>query len=324
MISSFIVAMDLGNGGHTIADAAQELDACPMAATFAATWRPIPVLVTDGGAPEASDSFAVMAGINRRLVTPLDIMSPGYVSGGQIAVQSPLGFHPSHGTETAHRFVLVDPERPLAANNCHSGVVGQWPPNYNALSGVVTFPPSPNIPVAYPQGSWLVNLGPANQVRKVNYDIVGNVLRSTDLLVAAATPNPIVSNIVLMKAQYGLDNDGNGFIDTWTSATNAWTSANVLNLRWAQPPGTPSLNKIKAIRVAFVVRSSQFERQTDAEGRSAVTDLSGNFTTTLFRCNGLPGCTGEITNVTIPNTQNYRYRVFEQVIPLTNQIWNAS
>jgi hypothetical protein len=29
-----------------------------------------------------------------------------------------------------------------------------------------------------------------------------------------------------------------------------------------------------------------------------------------------------MSGVTIPNTANYRHRVFEQVIPLRNQIWN--
>jgi type IV pilus assembly protein PilW len=86
------------------------------------------------------------------------------------------------------------------------------------------------------------------------------------------------------------------------------------------------LRQIKAVRFALVVRSSQFERTKDAEGRDAATDvtrpLSSNFTTTLFACNGLAGCTGEIANVTIPNTANFRYRVYEQVVPLRNQIWN--
>jgi hypothetical protein len=30
------------------------------------------------------------------------------------------------------------------------------------------------------------------------------------------------------------------------------------------------------------------------------------------------------TSSTIPGTANYRHRVFEQVIPLRNQVWNPS
>jgi hypothetical protein len=84
------------------------------------------------------------------------------------------------------------------------------------------------------------------------------------------------------------------------------------------------LRQIKAIRLAVVVRSSQFERATDAEGRAAVSDLTGDYTVTLFDCRGLVPCTGAMTDVTIPDTANYRHRVFEQVIPLRNQVWNPS
>lgn len=334
MISSFTLAQDLGNGGHTIADAGDELTTCPSTGAFATTWRPVPVLITDGGADDVSDSFALLAGINRRLVTPLDITTD-YVPGGTITVQSPLGFHGSHDNEATHMFVLVD----MVAGNCEVATIANWggatdalrrrTPGFDPATGIVTITPSPALVNTYPQGqSWLVNLGASDRVRKVNYDVVNGVLRSTDLIAAAATPNPIVSNVVLMKAQYGIDTDNDTFIDTWVSARNApWTPASVL----AAP--LPQLRQIKAIRVALVVRSSQFERLKDAEGRDTVgteagsnVDLSGNFQTTLFNCFGVvpPACTGEIPAVTIPGTANYRYRVFEQVIPLTNQIWNAS
>jgi type IV pilus assembly protein PilW len=165
----------------------------------------------------------------------------------------------------------------------------------------------------------VVNLGPANQVRKVRYDVLAGVIRSRDLINGAAVANPIVSNIVLLKAQYGLDTDGNQFIDTWVNARNApWREADVLAAPIAQ------LRQIKAIRLAVVVRSSQFERATDAEGRAAVTDLTSDFSLTLFDCRGLLPCTGQMAGVTIPGTANYRHRVFEQVIPLRNQVWNPS
>lgn len=338
MISSYMLAQEIGNGGHTIADAGRELADCANTGNFATSWRPVPVLITDGGADNVSDSFAIIAGTNRRLVTPLDITAT-YNPGNDITVQSPLGFHGSHSTEASHLFVLID----RMAGNCEAATIANWggptdplrqrTPGWNAATGIVTITPTPAPVNTYPQGqSWLVNLGPSDRVRKMRYDIAGDVLRSTDLLNPAAVPNPIVSNVVLMKAQYGIDTNNDTFVDTWVSAQGAWTDANVL----AAPlngPALPTLRSIKAIRIALVVRSSQFERVRDAEGRAAVgteasssADLASNFQTTLFNCYGVaaPACTGEITNIVIPNTANYRYRVFEQVIPLTNQIWNAS
>jgi type IV pilus assembly protein PilW len=317
MISSFVLASDIANGGHTISESASQLANCPNTGVFRTTWRPIPVLITDGGADFTSDSFAIFGGMNRRLVSSLDTMID-YVPGGQITVQSPIGYHRSHPGEAAHMFVISD----IAAGvpRCEVATISPWPPAFDPATGIVTITPVPVLTNPYPQGSsWLTNLGPGDRVRKVLYDVSGDVVRRSDLMAAVPVPNPIVSNIVLMKAQYGIDTDANTFVDAWVNARNApWRPADVLGAPLNQ------LRMIKAIRLAIVVRSSQFERPVDAEGRATAASLASDFTTTLFPCNGLPGCTGEMLNVTIPGTANYRYRVYEQIIPLTNQIWNPT
>jgi type IV pilus assembly protein PilW len=307
MISTFILGQDVGNAGNGISATAQELATCPSTGNFATTWRPIPVLIRDGGNDFTSDSFDVFYSVNPRLVTPVDILTT-FNPGGTIDLQSPLGF------EVGNMFVMSD----VAAGACEMGTVAAMV-GPDAGTGVVNITPSAMV-TTFPQGAtWVVNLGPANQVRKVRYDVLAGVIRSRDLLNGAAVANPIVSNIVLLKAQYGLDTDGNQYIDTWVNARNApWREADVLAAPLAQ------LRQIKAIRLAVVVRSSQFERPTDAEGRAAVTDLTSDFSLTLFDCHGLVPCTGEMTGVTIPGTANYRHRVFEQVIPLRNQVWNPS
>jgi len=307
MISTFILGQDLGNAGNGISASAHDLATCPSTGNFATTWRPIPVLIRDGGDDFTSDSFDVFYGVHPRLATQAEILN-NYNPGGTIDIQSPLGF------EIGHMFIMAD----ISSGACEMGTVAAMV-GPNAGTGVVNITPTP-IGTAFPQGAtWVVNLGPANQVRKVRYDVQAGVVRSQDLINGAAVPNPIVGNIVLLKAQYGLDTDGDQFIDTWTNARNApWREADVLAAPLAQ------LRQVKAIRLAVVVRSSQFERRTDAEGRAAVTDLSGDFTLTLFDCQGLVPCTGEMAGVTIPGSSNYRHRVFEQVIPLRNQVWNPS
>jgi type IV pilus assembly protein PilW len=307
MISTFVLAQDIGNAGSGVAPNAQELANCPSTGNFATTWRPIPVLIRDGGSDDASDSFDVFYSVNPRLVTPLEIVT-NYNPGGTIDLQSPLGF------EVGNMFVMSDISSGTCAMGTVTAMVGP-----NVATGIVNITPTA-IGTPFPQGAtWVVNLGAANQVRKVRYDVAAGVIRSLDLVNAAAVPNPLVGNVTLLKAQYGLDTDGDQFIDTWTNARNApWREADVLVAPLAQ------LRQIKAIRLAVVVRSSQFERATDAEGRAAVTDLTGNFTTTLFDCRGLLPCTGEMAGVTIPGTANFRHRVFEQVIPLRNQVWNPS
>ena len=314
MIALFRLGEEIANGGNTISDAGTELATCPDTGNFATTLRPIPVLITDGGNDFTSDSFDVFAGVNRRLVSPLDTMTT-YVPGGTVDVQSPLGFHRSHATESAHLFIISD----VLSGNCEMATVSPWPAPMNAATGVTTITPAPALANTYEQGSsWLVNLGPADRVRKVrvDFDAANNAVRSLDLMTVGAQPQPIVGNVVLMKAQYGIDTDGDAFIDTWTSARNApWDRASMLAAPLAQ------LRRVKAIRVALVVRRAQMERTTDAEGRPSA-DVSGDTTVTLFDCQGLLPCSGEMAAVVIPGTGGYRYRTFEQVIPLTNQIWN--
>jgi len=257
MISTFILSQDIGNAGNGISVASKELGTCPSTGSFATTWRPIPVLIRDGGNDFTSDSFAVFYGVNPRIVTPFDIMKR-FDPGGTIDVQSPTGF------EVGNMFVLADLSTGACAMGTVAAIAGPDPG-----TGVVNITPTA-IPTVFHQGtSWMVNLGPANLVRKVRYDVLDGVIRSRDLINGAAVPNPIVGNITLLKAQYGLDTNGDQFIDAWTSARNPpWDEANVLIAPLTQ------LRQIKAIRLAVVVRSSQFERATDAEGRAAVSDLS--------------------------------------------------
>jgi type IV pilus assembly protein PilW len=311
MISSYLIAQDLGNAGNTLADSAIDLMACDVAADFTSNLRPIPVLIQDGGTDADSDTISVFYGVNRRLITPVSTRPPVHTPGAPFLAQSPMGW------AVGHSFVIAN-SNTLAAPRCEMGrVTNLAGPDAN---GVVTISHA-GVANAYMQPSWIVNLGPSNEVRKIVYDIQNGVLRSTNLLDAVPTPNPIASNVIHLEAQYGIDTNNDNAIDAWVTGRDApWRPADVLGANNAQ------LKQIKAVRFAVVVRSSQFERPKDAEGRAAVeskdSPLASDFTTTLFPCNGLAGCTGEVANVTFPNTANYRYRVYEQIVPLRNQIWN--
>jgi type IV pilus assembly protein PilW len=305
MISTFVLAQDIANAGNTIADTAPDLLNCPNTGTFATTWRPIPVLITDGGADNVSDEISVFYGVSRRLVTQVDTRVNA-APNDPFQVQSPLAWAPGH------RFVVTSRN---PAPHCDMSVVTAVA-GPDAI-GVVTLTHT-GTANSYLQPSWIVNLGPEDRVRKAHYAVAAETL-TVDNLLDGAPATPVTSNVVLFKAQYGIDTSvpPDNTIDTWVNARSApWTPADVLGANEAQ------LRRIKAVRVAMVVRSSQFERAKDAEGQTLTGGATGTFTPTLFPCNGLPGCTGEMAAVAIPGTANFRYRVFEQVIPLRNQIWN--
>ena len=317
MISTFILSQDISNAGNTIADTAPDLMNCPVGADFASSWRPIPVLITDGGADDVSDQISVFHGASRRLVTQVDTRVTPAAAGVPFQVQSPLAW------AVNHLFVITQQVGPICEVARITNVAGP------DAAGVVTLShgPVPGIAVSgitqiFPQPSWMVNLGPANMVRKVTYDVAGNAV-TVDNLLDAAPPNPITSNVMLLHAQYGIDNSvpPDNTIDEWTAATGLWTAANVLNAPIA-PTAAHQGGADRNGRAQLAVRAGEGCGRAGRVRHAAVCRERGFHQRTLFPCNGLPGCTGEMPGVTIAGTQNYRYRVFEQVIPLRNQIWN--
>jgi hypothetical protein len=312
MISTFLLAQDISNAGNTLADTADDLQYCPSTGVFATTWRPIPVLITDGGADNVSDQISVFHGVSRRLVTQVDTRLNA-AANDPFVVQSPLAW------SVGDRFVVTS--RTPAPGQCEMAVVTAIAGPNGIGEVTLTHSGTAN---AYPMPAWIVNLGPQALVRKANYQVTGGSL-TVDNLLDAAPPNPVTSNVVLFKAQYGIDTSVpmDGTIDEWRSARNPpWTPADLLVAPVGSQPN--SLRRIKAVRIALVVRSTQFERAKDAEGHDLKGGATGTFTHDIFPCHGLPGCTGEYAAVTIPGTADFRYRVFEQVVPLRNQIWNPS
>ncbi len=104
----------------------------------------------------------------------------------------------------------------------------------------------------------LVNLGQGDRFGRTLYavDPTKTTLTSQTLLPTALAATPVASSVVNLKAQFGLDTDNDGQVDTWQSATGNWSSANL-----PLQPAT-AWQQIQAVRVAIVTRSEKYE--TDA------------------------------------------------------------
>ncbi len=93
--------------------------------------------------------------------------------------------------------------------------------------------------------------------------------------------------------------NNDGIIDAWQDATGGvWSAANLPN----QPLAT--LRQIRAVRVAIVTRSAQYEKSPVTEGPPSMLD-------------------GEVSMKLTGDAQHYRYRVLETVVPFRNAMWNA-
>jgi type IV pilus assembly protein PilW len=119
----------------------------------------------------------------------------------------------------------------------------------------------------------------------------------------------IASGIMDMQAQYGLVNGASGALNTWQEPTGTWAAPT--------PPATltqAQVRQIKAVRVALIARSGEYEKPTNATNTcDTTTTTAGLSTWATFDTTNWPA-----------NWQCYRYKVFETVIPLRNVIWSAS
>lgn len=111
---------------------------------------------------------------------------------------------------------------------------------------------------------------------------------------------PLVDQIVFMAAQYGISPAG-------STQVNEWRSANNFNIL-ADPKTT--VPRVRAIRLAIVARSTQFEKEEVSP--AAIT---------LWEA-GLPGDAPPVFNIDADG-RHYRYKVYSTIVPIRNVIWGG-
>lgn len=178
-------------------------------------------------------------------------------------------------------------------------------------------------PVSYTAG-YIFNLG--NGPRRNIWTVANGKLQVTNDLLYQDTNGDgandsveVADNIVTLQAQYGIDANNNGRIENseWTTTDPATTA------HWAN---------VLAVRLGILVRSSQFERQPNPNPAQAsnpdnhVTTVVPSWAGGQFVITNLdPLATASTTKPSDPaqHWKNYRYRVYETLIPLRNMLWGA-
>ena len=165
-----------------------------------------------------------------------------------------------------------------------------WPA-YTAGATLSCFPPS--------------SRGPLYQ-KVYAIDTASRQLRRTDNTVTpAVTDEPVTAEIFDLQAQYGIAPADSQTVDEWVDATGA---------TWANP-SLADWRRIKAVRIALVARSAQYEKPTaPGEACTTTTDAMAtkwaSWADDVFSTDDYPG-----------DWRCYRYKTFETVVPLRNVIW---
>lgn len=279
-----------------------------------------PVRIVDGGdEPGASDTITVLWGSSVRANVPnrllpakviLDSLDPAEVElhpQSGVALSGVGGFGWLADWNSVDNVTVCTLVRITASSQnpalLTSVVLSHAPaegsaaaPNYNATR---TWMIEADWYRAFEENPRLYDLGALTQR---TFSVVDGVLQSQDYFSSSETTQ-LVSNVVALKAWYGISDDGEQPVAAWVRAT-AGAGGN-----WANPP-LDDFKRIKAVRLAVVVRSPLKER-ADPEGACAVTTAAPV---------AWPG--GPVIDLgNDPEWQCYRYRVFETVVPLRNVLW---
>ncbi len=340
LFAQFVLKREISNAGNGVSGAGASLATCAtagpnwpwptppgfFAAAGARAVRPVPVLIRDGGGPTVSDSLIVTYSAAPRVVSGMLFVDKSMTAvGDRFYIQSPNGFR-------VNDLVLaVD-----MGGNCELTTVTAVIPGDSTgdvttgIVGIDYAPATANLylPGSAANGARLLNLGQDPNTGGAGpfathtlFDVVNGQLRTTDLF-GAAPAVPIAQNVVLMKAQYGIDCAGNGVV-VWTTATATNICGDGLNYTpddfMPVAPGVspwtgPALARIRAIRVGIVVRSDEPDLKDPAlVGQTAV----------LFDCSTHnAACQGRTVLDNTVLTDAYRFRTYETIVPMINAIYN--
>lgn len=164
-------------------------------------------------------------------------------------------------------------------------------------------------PTAFTAG-YIFNLG--NGPRRNMWTVLNGKLQVTNDLLYQDTNGDntndtveIADNVITLQAEYGIDANNNGRIES-----SEWTTTD--------PGAVVQWANVLAVRLALLVRSGQFERTT-------VTTTVPSWAGGQFVITNLDGSASSSTPADPANNwRNYRYRVYETLIPLRNMLWGSN
>jgi len=325
-LALFNIERDLKQAGHGFAKAATPVLGCDVAFADSATarvltfgLRPVEIAASAAGAPDTitilygdSSFYGAEGTFTDATATTKKLRRRAGFKRGDVAV---VAVNAGASAATAScQLVEINQD-----NDIDGYTVGHTADPYNSFYAGASAPQvTPRFNGAsapFSTSGTMYNLGP--QPRLDLWAVQGNrVLTRTDLI-HGTTAMQIADGVVNLKAEYGIDSDGDG-----TVAPAEWTATAPADWR-----------RLLAIRVAVLVRSRQYERNGDpaASGVRAVTPTTANpyyfgDTAKKFRMTNLNSNVDTFDDLTADpnNWRFYRYRVYERVIPLRNMLWGTT
>ncbi|MES2183635.1 MAG: PilW family protein [Pseudomonadota bacterium] len=245
----------------------------------------VPALVTEDH-PNAATSYVVQSSFS--------------VSAGDLMVAVP-GPATATSWSAASNWCTLFSVSSLTATNIGNATAAGWNNNQPTLTPATGFLGAGNFQ------SYLVNLG-SMTLRTYSIASTGTLLQVADITGSAPAPTPTpleaYADIVNIKGFYGLDTNADGAVDSFTCQTPT------TNAVWQQ---------VVAVRIAVVARSGQYEKDK-------VTASNPTLNVPMLATSS-PSCSANPVTLKVDQLgadwQNYRYRVYDTVVPLRNVVWGS-
>lgn len=278
-----------------------------------------PVRILDNDATGLPDEIAILYG-NSPYFADRQPFDGGAASHALVTTYNRIGFKAGDVAVlvgTSCDFVLVTDEATTADKKTLSFINGTYADYYkNGASVPARFNAASGIGGGYAGGGLLFNLGPVPHFNNWKVQPDGTLGFSDDFQLSQFFG--IAEGVAGFKAQYGYDTNFDGRIDD-----TEWTKT---------LPPTPDWTRLRAVRVAIAVRSRNFEKPGAAS--SAQQNYSApNPTYTASPASGPVAFVMRNVDGTADshaagdpspnNWRNYRYTVYERVIPIRNVAWGA-
>lgn len=326
-LALYSIQRELAMAGYGFASEANALG-CPIQAFFggaAATALPnqlAPVLITQG-APGSSDQIRVIASskyiqgngsaVQVGYAVPTRTTRPFYTSTAAgynvwstrgilpgdlmlavVNADTPCGLFEVSAVSTDEKFVT---------RNINAA---RWNPAGHPSQATQARCTEASCAVINTTGSFLINMGAFvdvifrvdNQQRLLQGSLNTGTLQRTEL--------PLQSDIVMLKAMYGRDTNGDGQVDLYDYTTPTTAAG------WAQ---------VLTVRVAVVARSAQYERD-EVTTSEPTWDVGTSTAVAGTKECGTSACL-TLSVSGLADWQHYRYKVFDTVVPLRNQRWKS-
>lgn len=305
-LSMYAVQRQLKMAGYGLSTDGNTLG-CTLSSSNAAAALPAtlaPAIIT-AGASGASDSVRILASSKTSFALPTQVVAPYYDPADsssdkarRFAVASSLGASLNdlmalvYGVDGACQVFQVSAAPTVGQIDRVDG--GAW--------NTVRFPDT-----AAAAGAFLVNLGTLSDIQfSVTADFK---LRQTQVnhMTGASTSTDLQSNVMLLKVLYGKDTNGDDIVDTY----NTTTPTN--NGGWLQ---------VRAIRLAILARSAQYEKE-EVTSEVPKWDVGSVGTVAGSAACGTSKCIDLAVDKLDTDWKHYRYKVFDALVPLRNQVWRA-